>query len=79
MNYNFLSNSVDLEHLLLPNSEIINPFLLKNNKSEIEKGLKFLNSKEKLFHVHGFLGSGKRQLVNYVAEFLNKNVIQPIT
>ena len=76
MNYNFLSNSVDLEHLLLPNSEIINPFLLKNNRSEIEKGLRFLNSKEKLFHVHGFLGSGKRQLINYVAEFLSKDVIK---
>ena len=55
MEYDFLANSIDKENVVLPQSDKINPFLLKNNSSEIIKALEFIESEEKFLYVHGFL------------------------
>lgn len=76
MEYDFLVSSIDKESPVLPQSDKINPTLLKNNQSEIIKALDFLASEQKFLHIHGFLGTGKRQFINYVTEFLNNEVIK---
>ncbi len=76
MNYKFLNNSIDIKNNILPKSSKIDSFLLDNNQSEIAKGLEFLSSEDKLLHVHGFLGTGKRQYINYISEFLPQDAIK---
>ena len=77
MSYNFLETSFDLNNITeLPISDKIHPLLLKNNDSEIKKAIEFLNSKEQFLYVHGFLGTGKRQFINYVTSFLQKDVLK---
>ena len=76
MEYDFLAISINENNISLPQSDKINPFLLKNDEAEILKALKFFESDEKMLHVHGFLGSGKRQFVNYIGEFLSKDVLK---
>ena len=76
MEYNFLDSSVDTENINLPEAGCINKFLLKNNYAEIIKAVDFFNSDDILLYVHGFLGTGKRQFINYVSEFINKDVIK---
>jgi Cdc6-like AAA superfamily ATPase len=76
MDYKFLESSVDIEDVTLPESDKINPFLLKNNYAEVIKAVDFLNSKDTFLYVHGFMGTGKRQFINYVSEFLNSDVIK---
>lgn len=76
MDYEFLDSSIDRENVVLSESNKINPFLLKNNHNDVLKAIDFIASKEKFLYVHGFLGTGKRQFINYVCEFLNKDVIK---
>lgn len=76
MNYQFLSSSIEKENLVLPNSDKINPFLLKNNQDEIFKAIDFIASEEKFLYIHGFLGTGKRQFINYLSEFIANDVIK---
>lgn len=76
MDYNFLDSSIDIENIVLPSSDKINQFLLKNNYADIIKAVDFIASDNVLLYVHGFLGTGKRQFVNYVSEFLGKDVIK---
>ena len=76
MAYQFLNTSIDINNVTLPNSDKIHPLLLKNDDAEIKKALAFFASEEKFLYVHGFLGTGKRQFINYVADFLQKDVIK---
>ena len=76
MTYQFLDSSIDVNDIILPNSDKIHPLLLKNDDSEIKKALAFFASDEKFLYVHGFLGTGKRQFINYVTDFLQKDVIK---
>ena len=76
MEYEFLHSSIEKDNIILPNSDKINPFLLKNNYADIIKAVDFIASEEKFLYVHGFMGTGKRQFVNYICEFLNKEVIK---
>ena len=76
MKYDFLDSKIDIENIVLPESDKINPFLLKSNYAEIIKSIDFLSSEDKFLYIHGFLGTGKRQIINYVSEFCNKNVIK---
>ena len=76
MAYQFLNTSIDINDVILPNSDKIHPLLLKNDDAEIKKALAFFASEEKFLYVHGFLGTGKRQFINYVADFLQKDVIK---
>ena len=76
MDYNFLNSSIERDNVILPNSDKINPFLLKNNEAEVQKALNFIASDEKFLYVHGFMGTGKRQFINYITEFLDENVVK---
>lgn len=76
MDYEFLNSSLDKDNIILPNSDKINPFLLKNNYADIFKAIDFINSDEKFLYIHGFMGTGKRQFINYITEFLSKDVIK---
>lgn len=76
MDYEFLNSAVERDNIILPNSDKINPFLLKNNYTEIIKAIDFIASKEKFLYIHGFMGTGKRQFINYVSDFFNKDVIK---
>ena len=76
MEYKFLTETVDEENIILPESDKINPFLLKNNYADIMKAIDFIASKEQFLYIHGFLGTGKRQFINYVTDFLNNEVIK---
>ena len=76
MDYEFLDSSIERENLILPNSDKINPFLLKNNNLDIIKAVDFIASEEKFLYIHGFMGTGKRQFINYICEFLSKDVIK---
>ena len=76
MDYEFLNSSINREKIILPDSDKINSFLLRNNYAEILKAVDFLDSKEKFLYLHGFLGTGKRQFINYVTDFLSNDVIK---
>ncbi len=76
MDYEFLNSSIEKDNIVLPNSDKLNPFLLKNNYADIIKAIDFVASDEKFLYVHGFLGTGKRQFINYITEFLSKDVIK---
>lgn len=76
MTYKFLNNSIDINDIVLPKSDKIHSLLLKNDDAEIKKALAFFATDEKFLYVHGFLGTGKRQFINYVADFLQKDVIK---
>ena len=76
MNYEYIKSSIERENLILPNSDKMNPFLLRNNKKELSDAISFIASDEKFLYIHGFIGTGKRQFVNYVTEFLNDEVIK---
>ena len=68
--------NINIDNIKLPESEKINSYLLKNNNSEIIKGLQFFSSEEKFLQIHGFVGTGKRQYINYISEFLSNDVIK---
>lgn len=76
MEYEFLDHSIEKDNIILPNSDKINPFLLKNNYADIFKAIDFVASDEKFLYIHGFMGTGKRQFINYITEFLSKDVIK---
>ena len=76
MNYEFIDNSIEKDNVILPNSDKINPFLLRNNYADLLKAIDFIASEEKFLYLHGFMGTGKRQFVNYICEFLAKDVIK---
>lgn len=76
MAYDFLNDTIEKENLVLPPSDKINPSLLKNNNNELIKGIDYLASKKHFLHVHGFLGTGKRQYIDYLCDFINRDVIK---
>ena len=76
MEYKFLDGRIEQYDSVLPNSDKIHPVLLKNNHDEIVKAIDFIASNGKFLYIHGFMGTGKRQFVNYACEFLSKDVIK---
>ncbi len=76
MKYEFLNKEIDIDNIKLPASEKINPSLLKNSYAELIKAVDFLSSGEKLLYIHGFLGTGKRQFINYLMDFVSSDVIK---
>ena len=76
MQYNYLSEKINMENVVLPDSSRINHYLLKNNNAEIIKALNFLADESKFLYIHGFLGTGKRQFINYISDFFGKEVIK---
>ena len=76
MKYSFLDEKVNSQDFVLQESSKINHYLLKDNNIEILKALEFLVGDGKFLYIHGFLGTGKRQFINYTLDFVNKEVIQ---
>ena len=76
MKYSFIDEKVSGQDFVLRESSKINHYLLKNNNAEILKALDFLADDGKFLYIHGFLGTGKRQFINYTLDFVNKEVIQ---
>ncbi len=75
MEYKYLDSLYNKDDLILPASDRIDRFLLKNHYSDVMKAIDFIKSDGNLLYIHGFLGTGKRQFINYVTEFLSKDVI----
>ena len=76
MEYKFIDSSINEENIVLPDSDKINPFLLKSNYNDIIKAIDFIASDDITLYIHGFLGTGKRQFINYVTDFFDKEVIK---
>lgn len=75
MEYKFLDN-IDTDDVNFFSSTKIDRFLLKNHYADTTKAFDFLKSDGKLLYIHGFLGTGKRQFINFVTDFLHKDVIK---
>ena len=75
MEYKYLDSLYNKDDIVLPASDRIDRFLLKNHNSDVMKAVDFLKSDGRLLYIHGFLGTGKRQFINYISEFLSKDVI----
>mgnify|MGYP004662966817 FL=1 len=76
MDYKYLDSSINIENVNLQESPCINKFLLRNNYAEVIKAIDFFNTNGKFLYVHGFLGTGKRQFINYITEYLSPDVIK---
>ena len=75
MEYKYLDSSYNKDDITLPSSDKIDRFLLKNNSADVTKCLDFFKSDGRILYIHGFMGTGKRQFINYLTEFLNKDII----
>ena len=75
MKYKFLNFFLEKKDLLKQNSEMIDSFLLENNKENLETFYDFYGNNTPIMLVNGFLGTGKNQLVNYSLNFLSKETI----
>ena len=69
MEYKFLDSSIDINEFISKESYKIDKFLLKHLSAEIFKAVDFLNAEEKFLYIHGFLGTGKRQFINYITVY----------
>ena len=76
MKYMFFDKTKTAGENPFPISDKINPYLLKNDTGEIKKGIEFLESDDTFFYIYGFLGTGKRQFINYVSDFCTNEVIK---
>lgn len=74
MEYVFL-NKINKEEINLSPSPKINKFLFKNHYADIIKVLDFFASEDKFLYIHGFLGTGKRQVIDYSTDYLHKDVV----
>lgn len=75
MQYKFLNIFLDPKELLAQSKTRIDPFLLENNASQIQKIYEFYKSNVNLLYVNGFLGTGKAKVVNYSLAFLSTETI----
>lgn len=76
MDYKFINNTFDIDTQILPQSNKINSYLLKNSSDEVYKALDFINSSDKFLYIHGFIGAGKRQFIDYICEFIDNDVLK---
>ena len=76
MDYRFLDSNKDITDKNSLNSDKMDKLLLEHLSAEITKAIDFFNSDDKFLYVHGFLGAGKKQFINYISEFISKDVIK---
>ena len=72
MKYQFLNFFLERKDLLKQNSDMVDPFLLENNKETLDSFYDFYGGSTPLLFVNGFMGTGKSQIVNYSLNFLSK-------
>lgn len=75
MQYKFLNIFLDPKELLSQAKDEMNPFLIQNNTSQIEKLYNFYKSDTNMLYVNGFIGTGKAKIVDYSLSFLSKDAI----
>lgn len=75
MKYNFLNIFLDPKDLFEQAKSDINPFLLLNNTTKIEKIYEFYKSNSSFLYVSGFIGTGKAKIVDYSLGFLSTEAI----
>lgn len=75
MKYQFLNFFLERKDLLKQNSKMIDSFLLENNRENLESIYEFYGSETPMLFVNGFMGTGKRQIVDYSLNFLSKEAI----
>lgn len=75
MKYEFLNIFLDPKDIMSQTTKKINPFLLENNSSQIEKIYQFYKNDINLLFVNGFIGTGKAEIVNYSTSFLSNDTI----
>lgn len=75
MAYKFLNDFLKQEELLNQTKNSINPFLLENNASQVEKIYEFYKGNTNLLYINGFLGTGKAEIVKYSTNFLSAETI----
>ncbi len=75
MKYEFLNIFLDSKELMVQSKKTINPFLLENNASQIQKIYEFYKGSEHLLYINGFIGTGKAEIVNYSTSFLATDTI----
>ena len=69
----FIEKPINIKEL--PKEFPIDSCLLENNEKQIGQICDFLMNDKNLLQVNGFKGSGKSEIVNFVSNFLNHNVI----
>lgn len=75
MQYKFLNIFFDKKELLNQSKSAVNPFLIENNSSQIEKIYNFYNSGINLLYINGFLGTGKTEISDYSLSFLSSETL----
>lgn len=75
MEFEFLNSSLEEKELLTQTKVVINPFLLENNASQIQKLYNFYKGDVNILFLNGAIGTGKAEIVNYSTSFLSKNTI----
>ena len=69
----FIEKHINIKEL--PKEYPVDSCLLENNEKQIGQICEFLMGDKNLLQVNGFKGSGKSEIVNFVSNFLNQNVI----
>lgn len=75
MKYKFENIFLDEKELMSLNSEMIDPILIENNKSQLKEVYEFYKNEHPILYVNGFLGTGKVQLINYSLNFLSQDAV----
>lgn len=75
MQYEFLNIFLEEKELLNQTQNNINPFLLENSSSQIQKIYNFFKSDVNFLFIDGYLGSGKAEVVDYTTSFLSDEAI----
>ena len=73
MGNKFLDNPIIIKDI--PKECPVSPFLLENNEKQISQICDFLQGNKNLLLVNGFRGCGKTNIVNFIADSVNPDVI----
>src|SRR5574344_1445306 len=74
MSNKFIENNLDLKTLIKQENDS-KGFLYENNFKQIDEIYDFLQNNDKMLLVSGFLGTGKRSVVDKVLSYLNQDAI----
>ena len=73
MNTDFIEKQINTKDE--PKDSPYNPYLIGNNEKQTGQICDFLQDDKKLLLVNGFCGTGKTELLNYISQNLNENVL----
>ena len=73
MNNDFIQNYIDIKEISKENRP--DTCLINNNERQISDICDFLQNNNKIMLINGFAGTGKSDIVNFVVENLNSDVL----